>query len=196
MVIDKAIVSELKERTRAQKLALFGALAFVCIFGRVLCAPFPQVQPLTLGVCIAGAYWGKSYGGALGVAGAFISNVFLGQGVWTIWQACAWGSIGFFAGALLKDKPFWAVGIYAVATSFLFGMALDVCFAVLMGTTTAFALGTAVAAGLVADTLHAAGTAAFAVLVYTVFIAGSKVRRSRGKVHGGKVEGNMDKEHK
>jgi energy-coupling factor transport system substrate-specific component len=48
---------------------------------------------------VAGIALGARSGFAVGAIAAFVSNFFLGQGVWTPWQMLAWGACGV-AGAL------------------------------------------------------------------------------------------------
>jgi energy-coupling factor transport system substrate-specific component len=65
----------------------------------VLFAAIPGVQPVTVITVVAGIALGARSGFAVGAIAAFVSNFFLGQGVWTPWQMLAWGACGV-AGAL------------------------------------------------------------------------------------------------
>lgn len=82
----------------AKDLALIATVAGVAAAARVLFAPVPGVQPLTVIVVVAGAALGPRRGFAVGALAALASNFFLGQGVWTPWQMLAWGACGL-AGA-------------------------------------------------------------------------------------------------
>ncbi|MDX6400532.1 MAG: energy-coupling factor transport system substrate-specific component, partial [Gaiellaceae bacterium] len=83
----------------AKEVALIATLAAAAAAGRVLFAAIPGVQPVTVITVVAGAALGARSGFAVGAIAAFVSNFFLGQGVWTPWQMLAWGACGV-AGAL------------------------------------------------------------------------------------------------
>jgi energy-coupling factor transport system substrate-specific component len=79
-------------------LALVATLGGVAAAGRVLFAPVPGVQPVTVIVVASGVALGPRRGFAVGALAALASNFFLGQGVWTPWQMLAWGGCGFVGG--------------------------------------------------------------------------------------------------
>lgn len=84
----------------AKELVLVATLGGVAAAGRVLFAAIPGVQPVTVIAVCAGAALGLRSGIAVGGIAALVSNLFLGQGVWTPWQMLAWGACGA-VGALL-----------------------------------------------------------------------------------------------
>lgn len=84
----------------AREVALAATLGGAAAAGRVLFAAIPGVQPVTVICVAAGAGLGLRTGVAVGGIAAFVSNFFLGQGVWTPWQMLGWGACGA-AGALL-----------------------------------------------------------------------------------------------
>src|SRR6266545_4182872 len=84
----------------AKELALIASLGAAAAAGRVLFAAIPGVQPVTVIAVVAGASLGARSGFAVGAVAAFVSNFFLGQGVWTPWQMVAWGACGVVGGAL------------------------------------------------------------------------------------------------
>ena len=83
----------------AKELALIATLGATAAAGRVLFAAIPGVQPVTVMTVVAGVALGARAGFTVGATAAFVSNFFLGQGVWTPWQMLAWGACGV-AGAL------------------------------------------------------------------------------------------------
>ena len=93
----------------AKELALIATLAAAAAAGRVLFAAIPGVQPVTVITVVAGAALGARSGFAVGAIAAFVSNFFLGQGVWTPWQMLAWGACGvagaLAAGAIRRRVP-------------------------------------------------------------------------------------------
>ena len=66
--------------------------------GRILMEPIPNVQPVTILVMLTAIRLGAMRGASLGIMTAYLSNVYLGGGAWTIVQATSWGSIGLLTG--------------------------------------------------------------------------------------------------
>ena len=91
----------------ARDLTLVATLGGLAAAGRVLFAPIPSVQPVTVIVAAAGVALGPRRGFAVGALAAIASNFFLGQGPHTPWQMLAWGGCGLLAGLL---RPLSAAG--------------------------------------------------------------------------------------
>jgi energy-coupling factor transport system substrate-specific component len=110
----------------AKEVTLVATLAGLAAAGRVLFAPVPGVQPVTVIVVAAGVALGPRRGFAVGALAAFASNFFLGQGTHTPWQMLAWGGCGIAAGlsrALLERRlPFAA---FCFALGFAYGTLMD-----------------------------------------------------------------------
>lgn len=68
---------------------------------RVVMQPIPNVQPVTVAALLVGAQLGARRGAAFAVLVAMISNFFIGDGLWTIFQAAGWASIAI-AGSRLS----------------------------------------------------------------------------------------------
>ncbi len=106
----------------AKELALIATLGAAAAAGRVLFAAIPGVQPVTVMTVVAGTALGARSGFAVGAVAAFVSNFFLGQGVWTPWQMLAWGScgvLGAVAAPLLRRR------VVLAAFCFVLGMAFS-----------------------------------------------------------------------
>jgi energy-coupling factor transport system substrate-specific component len=103
----------------AKELALIASLGAAAAAGRVLFAAIPGVQPVTVIAVVAGASLGARSGFAVGTIAAFVSNFFLGQGVWTPWQMLGWGACGV-AGALAA--PLLRRRLALAAFCFVLGM--------------------------------------------------------------------------
>jgi energy-coupling factor transport system substrate-specific component len=80
-------------------IATLGALAAVA---RIPFAGLPNIQPTTFLVMVSGYVFGVRVGFLTGAIAALFSNVFLGQGPWTLWQMLAWGLAGASAGLLCR----------------------------------------------------------------------------------------------
>jgi energy-coupling factor transport system substrate-specific component len=157
----------------ARELAVVATVGGAAAAGRVLFAAVPGVQPVTVIVVAAGAALGPRAGIACGMVSAFVSNLFLGQGLWTPWQMLGWGvcgAIGGFLGPLARRRvPFAIVcGVLGLA----FGLLMDVGYTWLAFWPHTWAgLVAAVAAGLWFDVAHAVGNVAIGLA------AGPELRR-------------------
>lgn len=102
-------------------IALVATLAGVAAAGRLLFAPVPGVQPVTVIVVVAGVALGPRRGFAVGALAALASNFFLGQGVWTPWQMLAWGLCGVVGGVaapLLRGRVALAAACFVLGLGF------------------------------------------------------------------------------
>ncbi len=88
-----------RERPPARVIAVVAALAALAVVGRLAFAAFPNVKPTTDIVLFAGFALGAVPGFAVGAVTAIVSNIFLSQGPWTVWQMAGWGAVGI-AGAV------------------------------------------------------------------------------------------------
>jgi hypothetical protein len=84
----------------ARVLAAVASLAALAVVGRLAFAAIPNVKPTTDIVLFAGYALGAVPGFAVGAVTAIVSNIFLSQGPWTVWQMAGWGAVGV-GGALL-----------------------------------------------------------------------------------------------
>ena len=89
-------------------------------------AAVPGVQPVTVIAIVAGATLGARAGFATGALAAFVSNLFLGQGIWTPQQMLGWGLCGA-AGALLAPVVRTRIGLAVVGAvlGFAFSVSMD-----------------------------------------------------------------------
>jgi energy-coupling factor transport system substrate-specific component len=111
----------------AKEVAVVATIAAAAAAGRVLFAPVPGVQPLTDIAIVSGVALGMRAGIGVGVTAAFVSNFFLGQGLYTPWQMLAWGACGA-AGALLAPllRRRIALAILCFVLGLAYGFVLDI----------------------------------------------------------------------
>jgi len=150
----------------ARDLTLVATLAGLAAAGRVLFAPVPGVQPVTVIVAAAGVALGPRRGFAVGAVAALASNFFLGQGPHTPWQMLAWGGCGFAAGLLrpvLRGR--FAFAAFTVALGLAFGSVMDFWLWYGFYPHTEAALLARLAAGLPFNVAHAAGNVVLALAV-------------------------------
>ena len=111
----------------SKQLVLIATLGAAAAAARVLFAPLPGVQPVTVMAVVAGATLGARSGFAVGAIAAFVSNFFLGQGSWTPWQMLAWGACGV-AGALVAGalRRRLALALFCFVLGLAFSAFMDV----------------------------------------------------------------------
>jgi len=106
-ILSIIVLSLIRSERSLRDQSQWGMLVLLAVFGvsgRILLDPIPNVQPVTVLVLLAGAYYGAPRAIALAATVALASNVLLlGHGPWTLFQAIGWGAIGL-AGALLANR--------------------------------------------------------------------------------------------
>jgi len=89
--------------SHGQKFLILGLCAIFGIAGRILLSPIPNVQPVTVIVLLAGIRMGAKESVFIATIIALCSNLVLGHGIWTLYQAVAWSLIGIL-GAIYSSK--------------------------------------------------------------------------------------------
>ncbi len=87
-------------KLEAEEVVLIAALAAIAAVGRTILAPLPSIQPVSFIVICTAAVFGWRTGALVGILAALVSNLFLGQGPWTLWQMLGWGLMGMTSGWL------------------------------------------------------------------------------------------------
>jgi len=113
-----------KSRFSSKDISIIIVLAAIAALGRIPFAAIPSAQPTTFIVILTGLVFGYRPGILVGVTAALVSNMFLGHGPWTIFQAVAWGLCGFSSGLFAnyyKNPNKVALIIFAILWGYLFG---------------------------------------------------------------------------
>ena len=84
----------------SKEIALVSMLATISAVLRIPFAAIPSLQPCTFLIICSGYVFGPVAGFMVGAMTPLISNFFLGQGPWTLYQMLAWGLIGYGAAYL------------------------------------------------------------------------------------------------
>jgi energy-coupling factor transport system substrate-specific component len=156
----------------ARDFTLVATLGGIAAAGRVLFAPIPGVQPVTVIVAAAGVALGPRRGFAVGAIAAIASNMFLGQGPHTPWQMLAWGGCGVVAGLLaplVRRRVAFAALCFALG--YAYGTLLDLWQWYAFMPHTWAALTVTLGAGFAFNTAHALGNVVLAL------VAGPELRR-------------------
>lgn len=148
-----------------RQLALLGMLSLFGIAGRVLLSPIPNVQPVTVIVLLAGMQMGARRAILLATVIALGSNLFLGHGIWTLYQAVGWslvGCLGSVLGTRLESTSVLLVTAALSALMFDFVVSLSILQAVGPENLLAYLV-----AGIPYDLLHAVANMTFAAWLAT-----------------------------
>lgn len=125
-----------RRRVQAEELVVLAVLIAIASIARVPFAALPSIQPTSFVVILSGIVFGPETGFLIGGMGAFVSNLFLGQGPWTPWQMFAWGLMGMIAGILRNTfimKNSIARMTYGFIWGFLFGWIMNLWFLLNIG---------------------------------------------------------------
>ena len=152
-----------------REAALIALLAAVASATRVLFAALPNIQPVTLLILMIGLHLGARRATAVAMLTALISNMALGHGPWTFYQALAWACVGSSAAVLRPILVNWdgtkvRIGMMAVLAfiwGFLFDWIVSLSALALYQSFEAFL--TFIIAGLIFDALHAVGNVLFTI---------------------------------
>ncbi|HEU0018867.1 MAG TPA: prenyltransferase/squalene oxidase repeat-containing protein [Thermoleophilaceae bacterium] len=173
-----------RKRPPARVVGVVAVLAALAVVGRLAFAAIPNVKPTTDIVLFAGYALGAAPGFAVGAIGAIASNVFLGQGPWTVWQMAAWGGVGI-GGALLawgtrgRELGRVELAIYCGIAGFAFGAMMDIyqwTLAARQDLSTYLAIS---ATSLPYNVAHAVGNVVFCLLIGPVFVRSLRRYRRR-----------------
>lgn len=148
------------------RLTLIASVAALAAASRVAFAPLPNITPSTFITMLTGYAWGMQAGFAVGALSALVSNFFLGQGPWTLWQMVAWGLCGAGAGLAGRKRPHFDrlfFSLLCLAGGYFFGLLMNMwhwlAFVYPLNVKTFLSV---YGAGFPFDTMHAAGNAVFA----------------------------------
>lgn len=112
-----------------REIVLVAVMTAFSVAGRFIFAAIPFFKPVTAIVVMSAIYFGPQAGFMTGAMSALISNIYFGQGAWTVFQMFCWGIIGFIAGLLNKkgilEKPV-PLCIYGVFAGALYSVVMDV----------------------------------------------------------------------
>lgn len=154
-----------KRKMSSREIALVANLAALAGLSRVPFAVVPGIQPTSFLVLISGYIFGEVTGFAVGMLAAVSSNLFLGQGPWTLWQMICWGFIGVTGGVYKKSGGRRArlnLSIIGIIWGYLFGLIMHVWhWLTFIYPLTPKSFIATYATSFWFDTLHAIGNAIF-----------------------------------
>jgi energy-coupling factor transport system substrate-specific component len=118
---------------------------------------------------------------------AVASNVFFGQGPWTVWQMVAWGAVGAGGAALARfsrgrDPSRWTLAVACAVAAAAFGVFMDVYQWTFAAEQTAGTYGAVAGTSLGYNVTHVVASATFALLIGPTFIRAIRRYRRRFEV--------------
>ncbi|MGN0633183.1 MAG: ECF transporter S component [Oscillospiraceae bacterium] len=113
-------------------LSTLSVMTALSVVGRMVFAPLSGFKPCTAVIMITGITLGADAGFVCGALTAVVSNVYFGQGTWTLFQMFCWGLIGFLAGIMSKplSKNVPLRYVFAVSSGFFYSLLMDLFSAV------------------------------------------------------------------
>lgn len=159
-----------------QRIAVLAALTALCHVGRLLFQFIPNVQPMTTILLLISLVMGTVDGLVVALLSLLLSNMFLGMGPWTMSQFIAFTVVILVTGCLrpvyrssrlkplLKRSLFIA---FAFLTGLLYGFVISIIDARLFGIANFWVY---YLQGLSFDLLHAAGNAAFFLILEPILV--------------------------
>ena len=113
----------------SKEIALIAMLGTISAVSRVPFVVIPNVQPCTYMIICSGYVFGPVAGFMVGAITALVSNFFLGQGPWTLYQMFAWGLAGVSAAYLKRFDlgKAWLI-IFGAIWGYLYGWIMNTWF--------------------------------------------------------------------
>ncbi len=156
-----------KKRLNIKQLVVISVICAFAVIGRVIFFAVPQFKPTAAIIMIAGICFGGETGFLCGALSAFLSNIYYGQGTWTLWQMLSMGALGAISGVLVskgwirRDKLSLSV-FGALAVFVLYGFIMNTSGVIMYNDyPTAEMFVSAYVMGAPFDLIHAASTAFF-----------------------------------
>lgn len=151
-----------------KKLTYLSFLSAVGVIGRLLFVFIPNVQPVTSILIFTAIYFNLIDAILVDIVIIFVSNLFLGSGIWNIYQTITYGIIIIIASILKRNKMFKEKilfqGIFACISGFLYGFIISIFTSTMFSKTSNF--WAYYIFGLQIDTYHAIGN----LTIYIVLI--------------------------
>lgn len=178
LVLDLLLIScaallllEPKRRSIGDVLVMVAIVIGVSL-SRVMMAGLPNVQFVTVASLLVGARLGARRGASFAILVTVLSNYFLGDGWWTVFQALGWSAvavIGSKANIWVNDSlNISAACFWAIITAFVFD--LIVSFSIIDQSVSMLGFISYLWAGIPYDVLHAVGNLTFTLWFANWFV--------------------------
>lgn len=178
LVLDLLLIScaallllEPKRRSIGDVLVMVAIVIGVSL-SRVMMAGLPNVQFVTVASLLVGARLGARRGASFAILVAVLSNYFLGDGWWTVFQAVGWSVvavIGSKANIWVNDSlNISSACLWAVVSAFVFDFIVS--FSIIDQSVSVLGFISYLWAGIPYDVLHAVGNLTFTLWFANWFV--------------------------
>lgn len=155
-----------------RKLTYLALLAAVTIIGRIFLQFIPNVQYVTTVIIFATIYLGFKEATLLNIVIMTVSNMFLGFGIWTVYQILSYMVIIIITSILKKEKSFrekiTVQSVFCFVSGLIYGLIISIFSATMFSKTSNFVAY--YIAGLSFDLMHAVGNLIMYVLLVPILI--------------------------
>lgn len=151
--------------SKVKEISLIGILAAVNIASRIALQSLPNIKPVTSIIIVSVMIFGLAFGIKLTIVTTLVSNMYLGMGIWTVFQILSWIVIclltqivmDFYRG-IGKEPHIIVMAIFAFLMGYVFGFIVSMEKMVIGGPSLFIVY---YIAGLLFDTFHAVGNFMF-----------------------------------
>lgn len=175
-------IMSLIKLSKTQEIALIGLLSAVNIASRIFLQGLPNFKPVTSIIILSVLVFGLLFAVKLSIVTTIVSNLFLGMGIWTLFQILAWVTICLLTQILIdtfakfKKKPnIIFMSIFAFLMGYVFGFIVSLDKLMIGGPILFWSY---YVAGIMFDTFHAVGNFVFYLacspIIQRVFVERSK----------------------
>ena len=100
---------------KTSQIAFLSVFAAFIVVGRIVFQFLPNIQPVTVMLICLAIFAGTRSAVLLAIISTYVSNSYLGLGVWTIWQIFGWVTVSLLSGLLaqqLKNANIYIFSLY------------------------------------------------------------------------------------
>ena len=173
------------KKPKAREIVMISVICALAVCGRTIFFNLSQFKPVVAIIIISGVCLGGETGFLVGAITAFVSNMFFGQGAWTIWQMFALGIIGYISGVFFRKgligKTRASLSIFGFLVTFIiYGGIMNPASVIMwQNNITKEMIKTAFVMGIPFDIVHSISTAFFLWLISVPMI--EKIDRVKQK---------------
>lgn len=156
---------------RVHRAALLGMLCALGIVSRIAMSALPNIQPVTAIIILTAAYIGMLDAAMLTAGIVLATNMYLGMGMWTLWQLLAWCVIALVSRLLFaRRKNAWGLLVWAIASGYIYSAVISAgTFSMTFAGGQVGGYLTYWLSGLLFDSYHAVGNGVFIWFLLPLF---------------------------
>lgn len=155
--------------SNAKDITLIGLFIAISVVTRIGLSGLLNVQITTGIIILVTLNYGLKYGLSIALITPILSNLYLGSGIWTVWQMVCWSVVVLLTYPLkrYKDSAF-IVGSFGLLMGYVYGIIMTIQSVLMFGLYGNTILGYYIA-GLPYDTSHAISNLVFCIVFMKPF---------------------------